>query len=427
MSKSASASGAFAAVTALFFGWGFITSLVDPLVAAVKSIFSLSNVEAQLSAFAFFIAYALTSLPASLLVARLRQVRAIIMALALMASGCIVILLASNLARYEGVLLGLFIIATGITILQVAANPLAAALGTLERRHFRLTLAQAFNSLGTVLGPLVGASLLLRGLEAAPGEALSAGARRDALSSIDSAFLLIAVLIALLGIFIWAMRRRIETAAPPAAPGLSITMTIRTALASRWAMLGAAAIFLYVGAEVSIGTQMALFLHAPDIWNIPLQQAGYFVTLYWLGAMIGRFAGAGLMISFPASRLLAIATATAALLCVTVFLVGGGIGGYAALAVGLCNSIAFPAIFTLTLERSSAGDEATSGLLCTAIVGGALLPLAAGAISDAAGYRHSFILPALCYLALCGFAYLAGRARLPQGPEEPAGQAATVI
>ncbi len=143
--------------------------------------------------------------------------------------------------------------------------------------------------------------------------------------------------------------------------------------------------------------------------------------------MIGRFAGAGLMISFPASRLLAIATATAALLCVTVFLVGGGIGGYAALAVGLCNSIAFPAIFTLTLERSSAGDEATSGLLCTAIVGGALLPLAAGAISDAAGYRHSFILPALCYLALCGFAYLAGRARLPQGAEEPAGQAATVI
>jgi FHS family L-fucose permease-like MFS transporter len=194
MSSAARGHGAFAAVTALFFGWGFITSLVDPLVAAVKSIFSLSNVEAQLSAFAFFIAYAVVSLPAAFLVGRLRQVRSVIVALALMTLGCLVILAGSNLDRYEGVLIGLFVIASGITILQVAANPLAAALGPPERSHLRLTLSQAFNSLGTVLGPLVGASLLLRGLETAPGQTLTGASRRAALSSIDTAFLMIVVL-----------------------------------------------------------------------------------------------------------------------------------------------------------------------------------------------------------------------------------------
>jgi FHS family L-fucose permease-like MFS transporter len=413
MGRATRGHGAFAAVTALFFGWGFITSLVDPLVAAVKSIFSLSNVEAQLSAFAFFIAYAAISLPAASLVGRLRQIRSVIAALALMTLGCLIVLAGSNVARYEGVLLGLFVIASGVTILQVAANPLAAALGPPEQSHLRLTLSQAFNSLGTVLGPLVGASLLLRGLETAPGHALTPASRHEALASIDSAFLAIVALIVLLGLFIWSMRRRIEAAAPPAAPAISIGGAIRAGLASPWARLGAAAIFLYVGAEVSIGTQMALFLHSPGVWDIPLQNAGYFVSLYWLGAMIGRFAGSGLMIVAPAHRLLTVVTALAALLCLTVLLIGGVVGGYAALAVGLCNSIMFPTIFTLTLERSTASPEATAGFLCTAIVGGAFVPLAAGAISDAAGYQHSFILPTLCYLALCGFAIAAGRARIP--------------
>ena len=415
MSRDGRAQGAFAAVTALFFGWGFITSLVDPLVAAVKSIFSLTNIEAQLSAFAFFIAYGVVSLPAALLVGRLRQVRGVIVALALMTAGCLLMLLASNAAAYEGVLLGLFVIASGITILQVAANPLAAALGSPERSHFRLNFAQAFNSLGTVLGPLLGAGLLLRGLETAPGQALDAGARRAALGAIDTAFLLIAGLIVLLGIFIWAMRRPIERAAPPQATVASIGATLGAALGARWALLGALAIFLYVGAEVAIGTQMALFLHAPETWDIPLQRAGYFVSLYWLGAMVGRFIGSALMIRIPAHRLLIGVTAAATLLCLFVFAVGGVAGGYAALAVGLCNSIMFPTIFTLTLERSTASEEATAGLLCTAIIGGAFLPLAAGAISDAAGYQQSFILPALCYLALCGFAAAAGRTRSRRG------------
>lgn len=418
MQKSAGTTAAFASVTTLFFAWGFTTSLIDPLVAAVKGIFSLSNVEAQLSAFAFFIAYGLVSLPAAVLVSRLKAVPSILVALGMMVGACLIILGGSNAAAYEGVLLGLFVLASGITILQVAANPLAASLGDPERSHFRLTFSQAFNSLGTVLGPLLGASLLLRGVEVAPGKVLDEAARTHALGSIDTSFLIIAALIVMLGLFIWSFRRRIEGAAhhKDAMPH-GIVGTLAEALGARWAVLGGLAIFLYVGAEVSIGTQMALFLNHKSIWDIPLQHAGYYVSLYWGGAMVGRFFGSVLLTRMPAFRLLAGATAVACALCLFVFTMGGAGAGYAALSIGLFNSIMFPTIFTLTLERSSASEEATSGFLCTSIVGGALIPLLAGKLSDLTTYSTSFIIPASCYALLCGFALLAGRAKPAQAAD----------
>ena len=407
MADHRGATGAFTAITTLFFTWGFITSLVDPLVAAVKSIFTFSNFEAQLSAFSFFIAYGLVSIPAAMLVARWRATRSIVAALALMVAGCLVIPLAKDAVGYAGVLIGLFVLASGITILQVAANPLAAALGPPQHSHFRLTLSQAFNSLGTVLGPLLGTHLLLRGLDVRPGMVMTTEGRQTALDSIDTAFLLVSTLIVALGIFIWTMRRRIEGAVAAAEP-----TKIGAAFGAPWAIVGGCAIFLYVGAEVSIGTQMALFLHDRAVWNVPLVEAGYYVSLYWLGAMVGRFAGSALLIRVSAPRLLAAAAATAALLCLAVFSLGGVTAGYAALAVGLFNSIMFPTIFTITLERSTASDEATSGLLCVSIVGGAFVPLAVGAISDAHGYFASFLIPGACYAMLCIFALAAARTRV---------------
>lgn len=409
---AASTTGAFASVTTLFFAWGFITSLIDPLVAAVKGIFSLTNLEAQLTAFAFFIAYGVVSIPAAMLVARLRAVPSIVLAIMLMILACALILGASNFATYEGVLLGLFVLASGITILQVAANPLAAALGVPERSHFRLTFSQAFNSLGTVLGPLLGAKLLLERVEVPEGQVISAADRSAALASIDLSFLIVGALLALLAAFIWRSRRRIADAAPPAAVSQGFFSAFGEVFGSRWALFGGFAIFLYVGAEVAIGTQMALFLSDEGVWGIPLQQAGYYVSLYWLGAMIGRFAGSALLTRIPAARLLAVFAAANALLCLFVYAVPGAAGGYAALAIGLFNSIMFPVIFTLTLERSTASAEATSGFLCTAIIGGALLPLVAGAVADASGYAASFVVPLGCYALLAMFALAAGRARL---------------
>jgi FHS family L-fucose permease-like MFS transporter len=423
--QSAGITSAYALVTCLFFAWGFITSLIDPLVAAVKGIFSLSDVEAQLSASAFFIAYGVMSLPAAVLLARARAVTTVLIALAMMVGGCMLILLAANIANYTLVLFGLFVLASGITILQVAANPLAAALGDPARSHFRLTFSQAFNSLGTFIGPYLGAVLFLRGVEVRAGSAVSEQARAGSLAGIDQAFFWIAGLILLIALLIWAGRRLITAAAPPPPAETArrgIVATFAEALGARWAVLGGLAIFLYVGAEVAIGTQMALFLNSAPVWNVPLEEAGKTVSLYWGGAMVGRLVGSALLTRVPAATLLAVFTGAACAMCVYVFAVGGVSAGYVALAIGLFNSIMFPVIFTLTLERSTASEEATSGFLCFSIVGGAAIPPLVGLVSQRSDYVTAFIVPAVCYAMLVGFA-LAARGASVRRREEPAAAA----
>lgn len=427
------AMAAFAAVTVLFFAWGFITSLIDPLVAAVKGIFTLSDAEAQLSAFAFFIAYGVMSFPAAALIARFHSVPSILTALATMVAGCLVMLAAANLAVYPLVLAGLFMLAAGITILQVAANPLATALGDPRRSHFRLTFSQTFNSFGTFLGPLVGAHLFLEGVEVKEGSVVTDAARAQALAGIDSAYFWICGLILALLIFFWVSRRIVDAAVPPAPVGARAGMgeLVSEAFASRWACLGALAIFLYVGAEVAIGTQMAWFLNSDAIWGrsdaafgvpllgfamgsdglpgVSLQEAGKAVAFYWGGAMVGRAIGSILLARVSAAKLLLVFTTAAFLMCLYVVLVGGVGAGFVALGIGLFNSVMFPVIFSLTLERSTARAEATSGLLCTAIIGGAIIPWLVGHLSEATDYGTAVLLPAICYAALCVFALAAAR------------------
>jgi FHS family L-fucose permease-like MFS transporter len=415
--------GAYVIVTCLFFAWGFITSLVDPLVAAVKGIFHLSDVEAQLSASAFFIAYGVMSLPGAVILARLKSVPTVLISLAMMVAGCLIMLLAANLAIYEIVLLGLFVLASGITVLQVAANPLSASLGPPERSLFRLPYSHAFHSRGTLIGPYLGAALVLKGVEVKEGAAITPAVRAASLHGIDRAFFWIAGLIIFIGLLIYAGRKLIAAAAPARSGARGIGATVREAVSSPWALFGGLAIFLYVGAEVAIGTQMALFLNSTRVWDVPLETAGKFVSLYWGGAMVGRLAGSALLTRVPAPRLLTLFTATACALCLFVFAVGGVPGGYAALSIGLFNSIMFPVIFTITLERSSASEEATSGFLCFAIVGGAAIPPLTGLVSQHTSYVTAFVVPAVCYAVLCLFAVASHRARTRRR-DEPA--AATI-
>jgi FHS family L-fucose permease-like MFS transporter len=402
---------AFASITTLFFAWGFITASVDPLIAALKAIFTLSYGEVGLTQFAFFIAYGVVSLPAAAIVRRAGYPNSIVVALAIMILGCLVIPLATHFETFAIVLVALFIIASGITILQVAANPLAAELGPPEGVHFRLTFSQAFNSLGTTIAPFLVASLLLAGgiFAASGGVPVTAAQRSESLRHIDTAFLVIAGLIAVLALFIWSMRRRLQEASPLLAADADAS--ISGALRSRWALLGAAAIFFYVGAEVSIGSYLTNFLHQQDVFAVSLRQAGRLVSFYWGGAMLGRFIGSALLRRVSAGRLLGAAAACAALLCLTVRLTPGSAAGVAALSIGLMNSIMFPVIFTLTLERSSASEAATSGLLCMAIVGGAFLPWLAGRIADAMGLRAAYIVPLIAYLCISVFGFAAARAR----------------
>jgi FHS family L-fucose permease-like MFS transporter len=436
---------AFLVVTTLFFAWGFITSLNDPVVTAVKGIFCLTDFRAQLSAFAFFIAYGVMSFPAAVLLSRAKSIPTILIAFAMMIAGCLLMLAAANLVQYALVLVGLFVLASGITVLQVAANPLAAALGDPKYSHFRLTFSQAFNSLGTFIGPYLGAVLFLKGIETKDCASTSQAARLTSLAGIDSAYFWICGLIAALGIFFILFRRTVTEAAPQpsdevARRGMGAVMA--DALRSPWALLGGAAIFLYVGAEVAIGTQMAFFLHSDAIWGrsdaplgyplighimgedgifgISAEQAGKAVALYWGGAMVGRLVGSALLARVSAPRLLAVFTAIACLMCAYVFTVGGVGAGVVALCIGLFNSIMFPVIFTITLERTSASEEATSGFLCFSIIGGAAIPPLVGYVSGMTDYVTAFIVPTICYACLCIFALASARAPVRHGAGDAA-------
>lgn len=401
---------AFAYVTTLFFAWGFATSLIDPLIAAVRKVFDLSTAEAMLTASAWFIAYAVVSVPAAAVLGKLGYSRSIISALAVMVLGCLIVPVATIIDWYPGVLIALFVIASGVTLLQVAANPLVAALGSRQSSHARLNFSQFFNSLGTTVGPYLGSTVLLTGGVFATGAVVTAATRDESLRSIDIAFLGLGAFFAVVAFFIFTARKKINAAAAGAEDAGGVSSPLK-AFTSRWALFGALAIFIYVGSEVTIGGLLTNFLASPTILNIPEADAGRMVSLYWGGAMVGRFIGALLLTRVRAGVLLSVNTAIAALLCLVVTQTSGETAAYAAIAVGFFNSIMFPTIFTLTLERSGAPASATSGLLCTAIVGGAVLPLIAGLIVDdaAALFNPAFYVPLAGYLLLTVFALSCAR------------------
>jgi len=402
----------FATVTTLFFMWGFITVSIDPLIAALKAIFKLTYAQSSLTQFAFFMAYFVVSLPAAALIARLGNSRSIMFALGVMVVGCLIIPAATYFDTYSLVLVALFVIASGITILQVVANPLAAALGPPERSHFRLTFSQTFNSFGTWLGPLLVSGIILAGgiFAVTHGAEVTPELRAESFRRIDTVFLAIAGALLLLALFIFVFRKLLDVTKPV---DEGQRASIATAFESRWALFGGAAIFLYVGAEVSIGSFLTNFLHEPDMLNISLEEAGKMVSFYWGGAMVGRLIGSGLLflVKQRAPWLLALFALGAATLCLAVSQLHGSTAAYLALSIGLFNSIMFPVIFTMTLERSSASPAATSGLLCLAIVGGAILPYVYGHIADSAGLHAAYFLPAVAYLLIVVFAVAATRAR----------------
>jgi FHS family L-fucose permease-like MFS transporter len=401
----------FATVTTLFFMWGFITVSIDPLIAALKALFELTYAQAMLTQFAFFMAYFVVSLPAAALIARLGNSKSIICALGVMVAGCLIVPAATYFQTYSLVLVALFVIASGITILQVVANPLAAALGPPARSHFRLTFSQAFNSLGTFLGPILVSGVILAGgiFAVTHGAEITPELRAESFRKIDSVFLAIAGALVLLALFIFAFRKLLDVTKPV---DEGQRPSVATALKSRWALFGAAAIFLYVGAEVSIGSAMTNFLAGKDMLDIPLEEAGKMVAFYWGGAMVGRVIGSGLLflVKQRAPWLLAAFALGATLLCLAVSQMHGSTAAYLALSIGLFNSIMFPVIFTLTLERSTAAPAATSGLLCLAIVGGAILPYLYGVIADASGLHAAYFLPAVAYALIVVFAIAATRA-----------------
>jgi FHS family L-fucose permease-like MFS transporter len=391
------------ALTSLFFMWGLITSLNDILIPHLKGAFALSYVQAMLVQFCFFGAYFVMSLPAGKLVERIGYRRGIVTGLLIAATGCLLFLPAASAHSYAFFLGALFVLASGITLLQVAANPYVTALGPPATASSRLNLTQAFNSLGTTVGPLLGAALIL---VAAP----SADSMQDALS-VRGPYLGLAAALVLLAVIMAVLRLpRAEGTQPTAAT------TDVSGPASVWQyrhlVLGALAIFVYVGAEVSIGSFLVSLMHQPQIAGLEPQVAGRYLSLYWGGAMVGRFIGAAVMQRVKPGTVLACNALVAVVLLVLAITLSGRFAMWALLAIGLCNSIMFPTIFTLGLDRLGRHTSAGSGVLCMAIVGGALLPLLQGFVADHTTLLASFALPVLCYAYIAWYGASGHRPRL---------------
>lgn len=404
-------------VVALFFIWGGITSLNDILIPKLKDLFRLSYAQAMLIQFAFFTAYAVVSLPAGRLVARLGYGRGISTGLALAGVGCLLFVPAASTATYALFLGALFVLASGITILQVAANPLIANLGTPDSSHGRLTLAQAFNSLGTAVMPYLGAQLLLGEIATTDSSTLSGAeliefqAREAAV--VGHSYLGLAVVLAVIAGLFWLARNRLDSGEHDAT---SLAGSLRLLQLRPRLAFGVACIFLYVGAEVTIGSFLVNYLMLPSTLGLPERTAGEYITFYWGGAMVGRFIGAFLMRYIAAGRLLAAVAVGAATLSLFSALSHGSMAAWTLLSVGLMNAIMFPTIFSLSVERMGSATPQASGLLCMTIVGGALVPVLAGAVADASTIAVALAVPAACYVVIALFGWYARNPAEPYAP-----------
>lgn len=385
-------------VFALFFTFGGITSLNDVLIPKLKHLFTLSYGEAMLVQSAFFLAYLLVSLPAAMLVQRLGYMRSAVIGLLTMTAGCLLFLPASTSGLFVTFLAALFVLASGITIVQVVANPLISALGAPATASSRLTFAQAFNSLGTTVFPYVGAIVILGNLPVVEGIA-DASVRAAEARVIDRTYLGIAAALALVAAIVWLLRGRlVETRQPVTNPLRSFDLLTRPRFA-----FGTLALFLYVGAEVAIGSLMTNYLMQADTMALPAQAAGERLALYWGGAMVGRFIGAELLRRFPpATVLFAVGMGAVMLISMSVFSTGA-VSGTTLLMVGLTNAIMFPTIFSLANEGLGIRAAEGSGIICMAIVGGAVIPPLTGLAADLTSLRIALIVPVLCYGGIIAF------------------------
>ncbi len=397
-------------VFALFFIFGGITSLNDILIPKLKELFTLNYTQAMLVQFCFFTAYLVIGIPGAKLVKKIGYMRGAVAGLMTMTAGCLLFIPASTTATYALFLLALFILASGVVIVQVVANPLISLLGPQKTAHSRLTFAQAFNSFGTFVFPLVGAGLILGKLadvSADDFEGAALAAYRTAESAmIVNTYLGLAVAITVVAGAVWLFRNRLQGEKHEASSGLAGFDLLKR---PRFGF-GALCIFLYVGAEVAIGSVVINYLMLDDVLGEPENVIGWMVSLYWGGAMVGRFIGSALlrMVS-PGKILAAVAVGAIALIALSTNS-SGTLAAYSLLAIGLMNSIMFPTIFSLACERLGSRAADGSGIINVAIFGGAVIPLATGALADLSGsLAFSLVLPAACYAVIAVFGLYARR------------------
>lgn len=408
--------GALSILTSLFFIWGFITCLNDILIPHLKAVFTLNYTQVMLVQFCFFAAYFIVSIPCGYFVEKFSYQTGIITGLAIAGTGCLLFYPAAGLHSYLLFLVAFFILAAGITLLQVSANPYVTILGDPATASSRLTLTQAFNSLGTTVAPYVGSAFILAAAVKSTAELSQLGASELAdyqatqAAAVQVPYLYLAgCLFALALLF---ARLQLPAITPARNVGATpVQQTRQSAWQYPQLVLGAIGIFVYVGAEVAIGSFLISYLGEPNIAALPAAEAGKYVTWYWGGAMVGRFLGASLMHYFAAGKLLAFNALMAMLLVLTSLCSSGSLAMWSIISIGLFNSIMFPTLFSLALQGLGTHTGQGSGILCAAIVGGAILPLVQGVLADHLGIQTAFFLPALCYAYIVYYGWHGSRAQ----------------
>ena len=397
---------ALATVTTLFFMWGFLTCLNDILVPHLKSIFDLNYAKVMLIQFAFFGAYFIFSVPSAKIIDAIGYQRSMVAGLLTMGLGAFLFVPAASVPSFPLFLGALIVLAAGITCLQVAANPYVTVLGKPQTASSRLNLTQAFNSLGTFLAPFFGSLLILSAapktiaeIRALAPDALQAYRLHEA-ATVKTPYVGLGVALVVLAIAIGSFKLpKIEHAQHKVGEKVNDSIWKHPNL-----IFGAIAIFVYVGAEVSIGSFLVNYFSQPEIGGLTEKVAASFVAFYWGGAMVGRFIGSGLLQKMKTGNLLGICAVCAAGLVATSMLTSGHFAMYSIILVGFFNSIMFPSIFTLGVAELGPLTGDGSGIMIMAIVGGAIIPVAQGWIADRIGIHHAFFLPVICYLYILFFA-----------------------
>jgi MFS transporter, FHS family, L-fucose permease len=396
-------------VFALFFMFGGITSLNDVIVPKLKALFTLNYAQAMLVNFAFFIAYFLISIPGAAIVARIGYMRTAALGLMTMTAGCLLFIPASSAGLFIAFLGAIFVLGAGITIVQVVSNPLISMLGRPQTAHSRLTFAQAFNSLGTTIFPYVGSILILGSLSQVDPTKLAGQAlalfRTQETQVIVRTYIGLATALTLVAASVWIARNKLVES-PSEMPTLQHYLSL---LKLPRFSYGALCIFVYVGGEVAIGSLIVNYLEQKTVLALGAEAAGKHVPYYWGGAMVGRFIGSYLLRIFSPGKVLAVAAATNITLLLVSANATGAVSGWSLLAIGLFNSIMFPTIFTLACEGLGPRAAEASGIICVAIVGGAVVPWITGRVADLTTLKAAMIVPAICYAVICGFGIFARR------------------
>lgn len=397
-------------VFAVFFILGGVTNIIDVVMPKLKGLFELTHFQANWINGAFFAAYGLFAIPAGIIMSKLGYIRGFVLGFAMIALASLLFIPAANSGMFVSFLGCMFLIGSGITLLQVGMNPVTMALGTPERAHQRLMFGQMFNSVGVVIMVFGGASLLLGPQKPADTSVMTADqlslSRISDLQDIATFYVVLAVAMTLIGLLFWLWRSALDG---QKAETVETAGTLDLLLSNRRVQFGALCIFTYVGAEVAIGSNLISYLGDERTMGLQPSDAKNYVTAYWSAALIGRLLGVFVLAYVKPSRLLMAVASVAALLVAVSAVSTGLMSGWTLVAVGLFNSVMFPTIFSLTTEGMTNDAPKASGILCTAIIGGAFIPMLFGKIADLSGVQFALIVPVICYAIIASFGLWAAR------------------